>query len=550
MKTIIVSLLFIVVSAYSQTPEWTTRYNFNSNFADVPLKIMTDASGNSYVIGVSQATATLTGYTLVKYNSSGTQQWVENYFPLNVTTNQGSMANGMDIDAQGNIYVSGEMCYGPNPGDYDVLTLKYNSSGTKLWERRWDGGGNIKDHGRDLVLSSDGYVYASSFSVNLNNNEYVDAAVIKMDPSDGSIIWANRYKAGNDYNWNDPRRIAKDNNGNVYVMLKTNKNNTPSDYGLIKVSSSGGLTWQATYDGPVNSTDAGNSIFVDASNNVYITGNSIGSGTNADIATIKYNSSGSQQWATRYNNSNNDIDVGNCIKIDASGNVYVCGLTGNYGAILIKYNSSGSIIWTHEFYDRGGPYFAHANSLVIDNNGNFYVCAVTTQYGDGSPPDLLVYKVLSDGTQDWHYYYDFQNLSDGAISGGLSQTIALDGSNNVYAIGVSNSTSSGEDFVTLKMSAEDDDKLTNSNLKTNLYPNTPNPFNPSTIIAFDMPKDGFASLKIYNAIGQEVAVLINGNIMAGSYQKVFNASALPSGIYFYKFVTDNFSEVRKMSLIK
>jgi hypothetical protein len=83
-----------------------------------------------------------------------------------------------------------------------------------------------------------------------------------------------------------------------------------------------------------------------------------------------------------------------------------------------------------------------------------------------------------------------------------------------------------------------------------LYQNYPNPFNPSTVISFDMPKDGFASLKIYNSIGQEVATLIDGNIKAGVYNKAFNASNLPSGIYFYKLVTDNFSDVKKMSLIK
>ncbi len=83
-----------------------------------------------------------------------------------------------------------------------------------------------------------------------------------------------------------------------------------------------------------------------------------------------------------------------------------------------------------------------------------------------------------------------------------------------------------------------------------LYQNYPNPFNPSTVISIDMPKDGYASLKVFNSLGQEVATLIEGDIKAGSYQKVFNASQLPSGIYFYKFVTGGFSEVRKMSLIK
>ena len=83
-----------------------------------------------------------------------------------------------------------------------------------------------------------------------------------------------------------------------------------------------------------------------------------------------------------------------------------------------------------------------------------------------------------------------------------------------------------------------------------LYQNYPNPFNPTTVLSFDMPKDGYASLKIFNAIEQEVAVIIDGNIKAGSYQKVFNAAELPSGIYFYRFTADGFSDVRKMSLIK
>ena len=83
-----------------------------------------------------------------------------------------------------------------------------------------------------------------------------------------------------------------------------------------------------------------------------------------------------------------------------------------------------------------------------------------------------------------------------------------------------------------------------------LYQNYPNPFNPSTVISIDMPESGYASLKVFNSLGQEVASLIDGDIKAGSYQKVFNASGLPSGIYFYKFVTGGFSEVRKMSLIK
>lgn len=83
-----------------------------------------------------------------------------------------------------------------------------------------------------------------------------------------------------------------------------------------------------------------------------------------------------------------------------------------------------------------------------------------------------------------------------------------------------------------------------------LYQNYPNPFNPTSVITFDMPKEGFASLKVYNSLGQEIAVLVNGVVKSGVHQKVFNASSLPSGVYFYKLVTDGFTDVKKMSLIK
>jgi len=83
-----------------------------------------------------------------------------------------------------------------------------------------------------------------------------------------------------------------------------------------------------------------------------------------------------------------------------------------------------------------------------------------------------------------------------------------------------------------------------------LYQNYPNPFNPSTIISFDIPEEGYVSLKVYNTIGQEVAIIADGVMKAGAYQKVFNAVNLPSGIYFYKLTTGNYSDVRKMTVVK
>jgi len=84
----------------------------------------------------------------------------------------------------------------------------------------------------------------------------------------------------------------------------------------------------------------------------------------------------------------------------------------------------------------------------------------------------------------------------------------------------------------------------------NLLQNYPNPFNPVTNIKFTVPKDGFTTLKVYNLLGSEVATLCNCELKAGAYNAGFNGSNLSSGVYFYKLTSGDFSDVKKMTLLK
>jgi photosystem II stability/assembly factor-like uncharacterized protein len=100
-----------------------------------------------------------------------------------------------------------------------------------------------------------------------------------------------------------------------------------------------------------------------------------------------------------------------------------------------------------------------------------------------------------------------------------------------------------------------------------LYQNYPNPFNPATKIRFDIPpykggqgdvpplyekgeKGGFVTLKVYEALGREAAILVNQRLSAGTYEVEWNASNYAGGVYYYKLSTDNYSETKKMILIK
>lgn len=87
-------------------------------------------------------------------------------------------------------------------------------------------------------------------------------------------------------------------------------------------------------------------------------------------------------------------------------------------------------------------------------------------------------------------------------------------------------------------------------VKFSLSQNYPNPFNPTTNIKFQMPKSGLAKLFIYDALGKEIQTLVNEQLTPGTYEVDFDASSLPSGIYYYKLESGTFMETKKMVLIK
>ncbi|MEP7145596.1 MAG: T9SS type A sorting domain-containing protein [bacterium] len=84
----------------------------------------------------------------------------------------------------------------------------------------------------------------------------------------------------------------------------------------------------------------------------------------------------------------------------------------------------------------------------------------------------------------------------------------------------------------------------------NLYNNYPNPFNPTTVIKFDVAKNELVKLKVYNVLGEEIAVLVDQNLSPGSYSVGFDASSYPSGMYFYRLESHEYVDTKRMMLVK
>jgi hypothetical protein len=417
---------------------WVARYNGPNNGGDSAQAMAIDSSGNVYVTGGSAVSDPTPDYATVKYDSTGQQQWVAYY---NGPDNNADFAEAIAVDASGNVYVTGESNGSGTFTDY--ATIKYNSSGEQQWVARYDGPAHDYERASAVAVDGSGNVYVTGWSEGTGSGS--DYATIKYD-SAGQEQWVARYNGpgnGEDF----ARAIAVDDSGNVYVTGESPGSGTATDYATIKYSPSGQEEWVARYNGTGNGNDAASAIAVDGSGNVYVTGASLGSGTNSDCLTIKYDSAGHEQWVARYNGPGNNSEEASAIAIDNSGNVYVTGAGGDPSTnpeyyLTIKYDSAGQEQWVATYSgSQNGYHFAHA--IAIDGSANVYITGSSA--GSNFSSDYATVKYSASGTEEWVARYNGPGDDEDNASG-----IAVDGSGNVYVAGTSLGSGTNTDYATIK----------------------------------------------------------------------------------------------------
>jgi Beta-propeller repeat len=165
-----------------------------------------------------------------------------------------------------------------------------------------------------------------------------------------SLQWASNFNAGRNDQGND---LVVDGSGNVYVAGTSDGANFFGDYFVAKYNPNGDTLWTRRHNGTANGIDEAYKIKIDPAGNVYVTGKSAATGAGYNIVTIKYNSSGIQQWLANFDAGNSGSfkdDIGLNMLIDIAGNVYVVGSSykqgNNYSqGIAIKYNNVGMKQW-------------------------------------------------------------------------------------------------------------------------------------------------------------------------------------------------------------
>ena len=523
--------------------QWIQKYNGPSGFNDRVNAMTTDRSGNTYITGFI-TNGNSYDFATIKYNSSGVRLWVATYSNI---ANEDDVPTCIATDDSGNVFVSG-LSETPSFGT-DFRTIKYNSSGQQQWIASWTGSAGYDDVPTAIFVDRSGFIYVTGYSYEFGRN--YDYITIKYNPT-GTFNWFKTFNGpGNSID--KASSIKVDNSGNVYVTGYTSVSWLEVDYATIKYNSSGTEQWVRRYDGPVNGDDFATSLDVDQSGNVFVTGESPGIETCTDYATIKYNSSGSQIWLIRYNDQDSGCELPASLKIDGEGNVIVTGssyskqsVSGDF--LTLKYNNSGAVIWETRF-NSPGNYDDITTGLIIDSKNNVYITGYNAL--SSNTYSITTVKYSSAGDHLWEQIFYSE---PGIHSIDQSIGISLDSSYNVYIAGYSYNTGTNDDFFTIKYS-QSVSITQNSNLIPEIFSlsqNYPNPFNPSTVIRYSVSENSFVSLKVYDVLGNEVAELINEKQNPGSYNYQFSTSnyQLSSGIYFYKLESGAFSETKRMILLK
>jgi uncharacterized delta-60 repeat protein len=548
----------------SGVQQWVARFDGGNGSNDVPVGIGADASGNVYVVGTAQLGNT-SDYVTVKYNSAGAQQWAVRYD--NGTTDN---ASAMAVDAAGNVFVTGQSL----GGTFGISTVKYNTSGVQQWLARYETASPVA-----ITLDKSGNIYLTGTSYASTNS----ALAVKYN-SAGVQQWASTYKTSTTAN-EAGKGIAVDGSGNVFMLVTSTPTPDNVDYVTVKYNSTGTQQWASRFDN--GSSDYPYAIGVDGSGNVYVTGYSRSPATlSYDCATLKYNSSGVQQWMTIYDDGYSDMVYS--MAVGTTGNVYITGYSyrSNYvnDCQTIKYNSAGQQQWVGRY--NGGVY-AQGNVVVIDKGENVYVAGksngagwsifLTVKYDSttgtatvnakpvlNSRTPTAVSQVSRNSPQTFTVSVSDPNgdpitftwkLNNAVVKSGTDTSFTLtstDPHNTPETVNVVFSDPGG-----LKDSTTWNFTITGVGSQDGMIPkefglsqNYPNPFNPSTIISYQLATAGRVMLRIFNAIGQEVAVLVNEQKDPGTYSARWDAQGVPSGIYFYRLQAGDRLETRKMVYVR
>jgi hypothetical protein len=544
MKNSILLLSFVVYFLYSSL--CTAQIQFQRTVGGINVEIAKS------IIRTTDGGYAVAGYTgsfgaglydayIVKLDGNGTLQWTRTVGGANF-----EIAYSIIQTTDGGYAVAGETnTFGA--GGYDFYIVKLDGSGTLQWSKTI--GGTNNDNARSIIQTTDGG-YAVAGSTNSYGAGLYDMYIVKLSSS-GALQWNKTIGgANNDYG----NSIIQSTDGGYAVAGETNSFGAGGyDFFIVKLDGSGTLQWSKTIGGAnddqvysiIQSTDGGYAVAG--------TTGSFGAGV-YDMYIVKLSSIGALQWSRTVGGTSNEF--ANSIVQTTDGGYAVAGETGSFGGgvnfYILKLNTSGTLQWSRSV---GGANNESASSMIQTTDGGFAAAGYTLSFGAGNDDFYIVKFDASANTCG-----NSSSPSPTSNSGGiLGSPISTTTSPTPTVTSPSSLTSTGGTVTSICTFVGIQPISNEIPGSYELFQNYPNPFNPTTKIKFDLPKSNLTlseakglniKLIIYDILGKEVAILVNQQLKLGTYEVEWDASNYPSGVYYYKFSSGDFTETKKMVLIK
>jgi len=492
MKKLLTTLIYTallsgIIFAQPQPPDTLWTKAYGGDEHDYGNSVRQTTDGGFIIAGTTQSFgANDRDVYLIKTDENGDTLWTRTFGGINL--DEGSCVQ-QTLDG-GYIIVGWTKPYGSS--DSDVYLIKTDESGDTLWTRTF--GGSYGEVGRCVQQTSDG-----GYIITGNTSSYggcVDVYLIKTDAA-GNELWYRTF--GDSYYWDLSYSVQQTADGGYIIAGKTAMQSFEYfDVYLIKTDTNGDSIWTKIIGGP-NGHGYANSVQQTTDGGYIIAGSteSYGAG-NFDVYLIRADAQGDTLWTRTFGDSGDDQGNSVCQTVD--GGYIIAGSTKptdiidlTYDAYLIKTDAYGDTSWT----------------LII-----------------GGDNDDMAYSVQ-------------QTFDEGYIVAGLTDATYYGSSEgDVWLIRFDSEGTLVEDFPAPHPSS------------FILHPCSPNPFNASTAISYQLQADSYVELVVYDVMGREVGRLMDGWQSAGTHQATFDAAKLPSGIYFARLSANGLIQTQKILLLK
>jgi len=562
-------LLLSTISINAQIIQWAQTYGGPGDDGGESMVLTSD--GGIVIAGFKNSNNSK-NVLIMKTDSSGNEIWSRTY-----NLGLDDWGRSLKQTQDGGFIIAGftEVV----PQIHDPFLIKTDSAGNIQWQHQYDYGFGDDDRGHAVWQTSDGgYIIAGQTWLGSPTFGTYDMYVVKTDMA-GNVQWRQTYAYNNAASPGaDVALAVQQLSDGGYIIGGFTQSTSWASY-IIRTDSLGNAIWSNIYPGSWQSECY--DIQATPDGGFILTGTESSFTTDGDLLIIKLDANGNLIWKKIYGTV--DIEKGESIQRLQDGGYIIAGMSthgaGGYDMYVVRTNSTGDSLWSRTI---GGFGDDRAFSVATTQDGSHLVTGWTWSYGQGLgdvylvkllesvvPVELTGFTANTNGNDviiNWSTATELNNSgfevekkseNENWCTIGFIQGSGTTQQNHIYSF-TDYSVTLGKYSYRLKQVDYDGSyeysyiievEMNSIPTQFSLEQNYPNPFNPSTTIKYSLPEAGKITLKLYDILGNEIAVLEEGFKERGNYNISFNAD-LASGIYLYRLQHSRGVITKKMVLLK